>query len=150
MLPRALALSAVLVAALLPSALRRANLEQIREPCVPEGRGRPPRHWLGCRGDPGPPRDLTAEERLVLARPLDLNSAGERELAFVPGLSARLARAVVEHRRAHGPFRSVEELRAVRGIGPGRLAQARGHLEVDERPPDPLPGWPAAGGTPPR
>ncbi len=128
MLARTLALALVLGATLLSSASR--NRPESPGSCLPEGRGRPPRHWLGCSGDPGPPRDLRPDERLALGLPIDLNTAGERELAFVPGLSRRLARAVVEHRRAAGPFQSVDDLLAVKGIGPRRLDQARARLVV--------------------
>ena len=97
-------------------------------PCRPEGRGPPPRHWLGCAADPGPPRALSDEERLHLGLALDPNTASARALAFVPGLSRSLAEAVVEERRRGGPFGSVEELRRVSGIGPRRLERARGAL----------------------
>jgi competence protein ComEA len=128
MLPRALALALVLAAALVPSLLR--NHPESPRSCRPEGRGTPPRHWIACAGDPGPPRDLLPDERLALGLPIDLNAAGERELAFVPGLSRRLARAVVVHRAASGPFASVDGLLAVKGIGPRRLEQARPWLVV--------------------
>jgi len=127
MLARIAALALVLGACLVPS-LPRKRLES--RACSPEGRGASPRHWLGCAGDPGPPRDLLPDERLALALPIDLNTAAERELAFVPGLSRRLARAVVEHRTAQGPFASVDELLAVKGIGPRRLERARPRLSV--------------------
>lgn len=132
MLARGLALGAVLGAVLAPSFLRKTAVTA--RSCAEEGRGVPPRHWLGCRGDPGAPRDLAAEERLVLGLPVDLNAADERALAFVPGLSRRLARAVVEHRVASGPFRTVDGILAVKGIGPRRLERARPRLVVNGAP----------------
>ncbi len=104
--------------------------------CPPEGRGAPPRHWLGCRADPGPRRALADKERLLLGRPLDPNRAGARALAHVPGLTARLARAVVADRAANGPFPDVEALDRVPGLGPVRLARAREALEVGAAEPD--------------
>jgi competence protein ComEA len=129
MLARALAFALLLTLALAPVALRsRGSVPP--PPCAAEGRGVPPRHWLGCAGDAGPPRDLEPEERLALGLPIDPNTAGERALAFVPGLSRRLARAVVAHRQANGPFGSVDELLDVKGIGPKRLERARARLAV--------------------
>jgi competence protein ComEA len=128
MLARIAAACLVLAATLLPSVLR--NRPELPRSCRPEGRGAAPRHWIGCSGDPGPPRGLLPDEQLALGMPIDLNTAGERELAFVPGLSKRLARAVVEHRSAQGPFRSVDDLLAVKGIGPRRLERARSRLLV--------------------
>lgn len=131
---RRLALAAVLVLVLAAARLRaRLEVPPPRPPCEPEGRGEPPRHWLGCAGDPGMERPLAPDERLVLGLPVDLNAADGRDLAFVPGLSPRLAAEVVRDRERNGPFREVGELIRVRGIGPKRLAAARPHLLVDTR-----------------
>ncbi len=131
-MPRRAAPVLLLLLLAVPAALRawQAAPAPPAAPCEPEGRGRPPRHWLGCRADPGPPRALADEERLLLGLPLDPNRASARALAFVPGLSARLARAVAEDRAANGPFPDVEALDRVPGIGPVRLARARAGLEV--------------------
>jgi competence protein ComEA len=132
---RRLAHLLVLLALAVPAAWKAlaARPGAARASCPVEGRGEPPRHWLGCAADPGPARGLVDEERLLLRLPLDPNRAGARALAFVPGLTPRLARAVVEDRAAHGPFADVDALDRVEGIGPRRLALARAALEV--RPP---------------
>ncbi len=126
---RRVALALFLAAVLSPTLLRVAPAGP-RRSCEPEGRGTPPRHWIGCAGDPGPRRDLLPDERLALGLPIDLNAADPRALAFVPGLSPRLAVAVVEHRAASGPFATVDGLLAVKGIGPSRLEKARPWLFV--------------------
>jgi competence protein ComEA len=128
---RRLALAALL-AAVVGARPLRAYLEvpAARPPCAPEGRGEPPRHWLGCAADPGPPRDLAADERLALGLPIDPNTAGSRELAFVPGLSRRLAADLVDDRRLRGPYGTVDDLLRVRGIGPRRLEAAAPHLRI--------------------
>ncbi len=131
-MPRRLALAALLLAVLGASPLRAfLEVPAPRAPCAPQGRGEVPRHWLGCAADPGPPRALADDERLVLGLPLDPNTAGTRELAYVPGLSRRLAAEVVRYRQAHGRFETVEDLLAVKGIGPKRLERARPHLFVE-------------------
>jgi competence protein ComEA len=132
MAPR-LALAAVLALVLAASPFRAWLL---RPPpprgCVAEeGRGEAPRHFLGCAGDLGSRRALAADERLVLGLPLDPNAAGAPELAFVPGLSRRLAAEIVADRERNGPYRDVAELLRVRGIGPRRLAAAGPHLALD-------------------
>ncbi|WP_041453458.1 helix-hairpin-helix domain-containing protein [Anaeromyxobacter dehalogenans] len=134
-MPRRVALALVLSAVLLPSRFRvQVESPPARPACAPAGRGVPPRHWLGCAADPGDRRPLAADERLVLALPLDPNTAGARELAHVPGLSRRLAEAVVRSREQDGPFRTADDLRRVRGIGPRRLEQARGALRIEAAP----------------
>lgn len=126
-----LALATLLLAVLAGPALRRrAELPPPSRTCAPAGRGEPPRHWLGCAADPGPSRALADDERLLLRLPLDPNGAEERVLAFVPGLSRRLAAGIVAERRANGPFSGVEDVLRVRGIGPKRLARAAPYLAV--------------------
>ena len=131
MAPRRLALLLLCLASLAPGAARRLLVRPAPErPCRPEGRGVPPRGWVGCAADGGAPRDLTQRERLLLGLPVDLNRAGADDLEWIPGLSRKLAAAVVEDRSARGPFARPEELVRVRGIGPVRLARALPHLAV--------------------
>jgi len=55
------------------------------------------------------------------ATPLDLNAATEAELMTLPGIGPELARRIVEGR----PFRSVDDLARVKGIGPKKLEVVR-------------------------
>ncbi|MER5306465.1 ComEA family DNA-binding protein [Streptomyces sp. NPDC002773] len=54
--------------------------------------------------------------------PLSLNTATVEQLDTLPGVGPVLARHIVDHRAAHGGFRSVGELREVNGIGERRFA----------------------------
>jgi competence protein ComEA len=131
-MPRRFALVLVVLLALSPSLLRRLEARpRASSPCIPEGRGLPPRHWIGCAADPGPPRGLSGRERLLVGLPIELNRATADDLAPVPGLSARLAAAVVADRERRGVFPDVDALLRVRGIGPARLAKARSSLSVE-------------------
>ena len=128
---RRLALAVVCLATLSPALLRAlASAPASVATCSPAGKGEPPRHWIGCAGDPGPRRDLTGTECLMAGVAIDLNGATPEDLAVVPGLSARLAIEVVRDRAIGGAFRSVDDLVRVRGIGPGRLARARPFLAI--------------------
>jgi competence protein ComEA len=64
----------------------------------------------------------------MVRTPLDLNAATTAELDALPGIGPVLAARIVEHRRLHGSFRSVEELLSVPGIGPRLLARLRPSL----------------------
>ena len=90
----------------------------------------PPNHWIACRDAPGNPRALTGLELVLLGRPLDLNRASAEDLAAVPGIGSGLAAEVVRERDEHGPFRSPDALRRVRGIGPVRMERARPWIHV--------------------
>lgn len=59
------------------------------------------------------------------SRPVDINLASEREIALLPGVGSSLARAVVEWRNRNGPFKSVDQLLLVPGIGPKTLERLR-------------------------
>ena len=74
----------------------------------------------------------------------DLNAATPSELAQVPGLGPKTAEAIALHRQLNGPFRSVEELRNVRGVGPLTFEKVRNRFRADaplpvpQGPPEPL------------
>lgn len=51
------------------------------------------------------------------AAAIDLNRALEQDLEALPGIGPVLAERIVAHRVETGPFKRVEDLRAVKGIG---------------------------------
>jgi competence protein ComEA len=56
---------------------------------------------------------------------LDLNRATAEELETLPGVGPVLAQRMVEWRKAHGRYRTVEDMRDVKGIGRKRMEQLR-------------------------
>src|SRR5690242_4610647 len=46
---------------------------------------------------------------------VDLNKASTKELAKVKGLNANKAKAIVAYRKKHGDFKSVDDLKEVKG-----------------------------------
>ncbi len=64
------------------------------------------------------------------AGPLDLNQATAAQLETLPGIGPATAQAIVRHREANGPFRSVDALIEVRGIGPAKLEAIRDLVRV--------------------
>src|SRR5262245_61637126 len=61
---------------------------------------------------------------------VDLNTADQSEIAQVPGVGPKVAEAIVAHRRAYGPFKSVDELKNVRGVGPATFEKVRNHFRT--------------------
>jgi competence protein ComEA len=57
--------------------------------------------------------------------PIDINRASVEQLDALPGVGPSTAAAIVQYRDQHGPFRSLDDLGEVRGIGPAKLAQLR-------------------------
>jgi competence protein ComEA len=62
---------------------------------------------------------------------IDLNSASETDIATLPGIGPSKARAIVEYRAANGPFRAVEDLDDIPGIGTATIVNLRGLVSVD-------------------
>ena len=75
---------------------------------------------------------LKRSERLV-----DLNRALQADIEKLPGIGRTLAERIVSEREAR-PFKKVDDLRRVPGIGVKRLEQLRPLVEI--RPPDPEDG----------
>lgn len=96
----------------------------------------------GCAALIGAPR--------AAADPVNINTADAATLSReLVGVGEVRAAAIVAHRTQNGPFRSVEELTLVKGIGPRVIEQNRGNLVVGPARPAaraPAPG--AARGTP--
>lgn len=76
---------------------------------------------------------LSARARLVLGIPLDPNVDGAVDLARLPGVGPSLAAAIVRSR----PYRSLDEIDRVRGVGPKTLERLRARLQIEvERAPE--------------
>ncbi len=61
---------------------------------------------------------------------VDLNTASVPLLRHVSGLNQLAARELVEYRKAHGAFKSREQLKAVPQMGEARFTQAAGFLKI--------------------
>jgi competence ComEA-like helix-hairpin-helix protein len=55
---------------------------------------------------------------LTLGLALDPNQATATDLEAIPGIGPVLAKRIVEFREEHGPFRKLENLLEVKGLGP--------------------------------
>ena len=61
---------------------------------------------------------------------VELNTASASLLARVAGVGASLAKKIVAHRDANGPFKSRKDLLKVSGLGPKAYEQAAGFLRI--------------------
>ncbi|MDX1956439.1 MAG: Tex family protein [Chitinophagaceae bacterium] len=61
---------------------------------------------------------------------VDLNTASRHLLTYVSGLSATVARNIVDYRSRHGGFRTREELKKVTMLGPKAFEQCAGFLRI--------------------
>ena len=61
---------------------------------------------------------------------VNLNSASAQELTSLRGIGDKTAEAIVAYRESHGPFKSVEQLVEVKGIGEKLMASLREQVTV--------------------
>src|SRR5271157_1377210 len=62
------------------------------------------------------------------AQPVNINAATSEELQLVPGIGPSTAEKILQMRKSYGPFKSVDDLLAIRGLGPKRLEKMRKYL----------------------
>ena len=75
----------------------------------------------GCN-DNGEKYFLPGHLRPLFFEPVPINIANEATLKTLPGIGPALAKAILETRKERGVFQQKNDLLAVPGIGPGKLA----------------------------
>ena len=66
--------------------------------------------------------------------PVNLNSASALELQQVPGIGPSTADKILMMRKSYGTFKSVDDLLAIKGLGPKKLEKMRKYLTVGKTP----------------
>ncbi len=67
----------------------------------------------------------------AFAAPVNINKAGAEEIAVaLKGIGIKKAREVVVFREKHGPFKSVEQLRDVKGFGAKTIEKNRQDIRL--------------------
>ena len=62
---------------------------------------------------------------------VNVNAATAVQLQLLPGIGPAMAKRIIEFRESNGPFRKVDELVAIRGIGPKTLEKLRPYVVTD-------------------
>jgi competence protein ComEA len=76
---------------------------------------------------------LLAASTLVLAGPVNINTADAETIsAELKGVGLTKAKAIVEYRKKHGPFRSADDLSLVKGIGERTVELNRSDIVVSK------------------
>ena len=75
--------------------------------------------------------DPVALEGGPVAGPVRLNAATAAQLQGLPSIGPQMAGRILDYRREHGPFTSVDGLCEVRGIGPRTLESLRPLVTLD-------------------
>ena len=62
--------------------------------------------------------------------PVNLNTATSAQIAGLPGIGVKTAELVVQYRVKNGPFKKIEEIMNVRGIGEKSFLRIKDRLTV--------------------
>ncbi|MEW6593940.1 MAG: helix-hairpin-helix domain-containing protein [Thermodesulfobacteriota bacterium] len=99
--------------------------------------GRPPEFLRAGEGTAPEPAAKETTDRnpaslaLVSFQPIPINRADREALIALDGVGPVLAGRIIEWRGAHGRFRNSDDLLAVRGIGPKKLAKILPQITFD-------------------
>ena len=86
---------------------------------------------------PGAPHAPQTKTPAATAKPastavVNINTASATEIATLPGVGAKMAARIIEYRQKNGPFKKVEELMNVRGIGEKNFLKLKPQLAVGQ------------------
>jgi competence protein ComEA len=73
---------------------------------------------------------MEAHKLLVFNIPLDLNRVSMEDLCLLQGIGESLAREIITYRERRKRFRSVEELKNIKGIGDKKYQSLKNFLIV--------------------
>ncbi len=81
----------------------------------------------------GAPPSLAAPKAAapaLTAEKVNINTAGVDELVALPGIGRAYAQRIVEYRDKNGPFKKLEDLINVRGIGEKTFERIKDHITL--------------------
>ena len=61
---------------------------------------------------------------------VNINNATKDELVSLKGVGEKRAQAIIDYRTKNGPFKTVDDLEKVPGIGPGIMKQIKSQISV--------------------
>lgn len=85
-------------------------------------------YWFYLGGHRGELIEINRADPLTAKYEVDINRADWPEMVQLPGLGETLARRIISDRKEHGPFRDIDDLDRVDGIGLRTLERIRPYL----------------------
>ena len=76
------------------------------------------------------PAARTTAAKPTAGKPLNINTASVAEFDALPGIGAKTAALIVDYRQKNGPFKKIEELMNVRGVGEKNFLKLKDQISV--------------------
>lgn len=79
--------------------------------------------------------DVSAQDAAAASHTatININTASQEQFEALPGIGAKTAQRILEHRQKNGPFKKIEELMNVKGIGEKSFLKLKPYLSVGAR-----------------
>jgi len=75
-------------------------------------------------------KQSAATKAAAAAVVVNINTASAAELDALPGIGAKTAARIVEYRQKNGPFKKIEDLMNVRGVGEKNFLKLKAQITV--------------------
>ena len=86
-----------------------------------------PSHGVSAQAKAPAPRGAKAAPTTAV---VNINTASAAELDSLPGIGAKTAARIIEYRQKNGPFKKIEELMNVRGVGEKNFLKLKDQISV--------------------
>ncbi len=75
---------------------------------------------------------LPAQSKAAVEK-VNINTADLDELQTLPRIGEKVAQRIIDYRKEHGPFKKIEELMKVRGVGEKTFNLLKDMIEVESK-----------------
>jgi len=80
-------------------------------------------------GDSLPQKPEIHYEQTNTKNKININTAGIEMLVKIPGIGSTYAERIIEYRKKHNGFKSLSEIKKIKGIGEKRYLKIKEHIE---------------------
>jgi competence protein ComEA len=88
--------------------------------------------YVPRKGEAEPPAPPNGSAPDTTAAKININTASIEELDKLPGIGPSLAKAIIDYRTKNGPFKQIEDINEVKGIGDALFEKIKEQISVGQ------------------